>query len=148
MVISTIILLLDNRFKTTIYLLPILYLVSNCLALILQRQSEDVKHEEWSFKKYRQLVYERSLLEGDYYAFCVLFAPNVAYLLLIYTPIFVVMRWLNLDYRLDMNESLQFEEGIESVFVTVLMAGIFFFILHTRELSRFFQQRNVVKKES
>ena len=63
--------------------------------------------EKWSFKKFRQITYERTLIEGDYYSFIVLFSPNVYYAMFIYTPVFIVIRWMQFDYRYDLNDEMQ-----------------------------------------
>ena len=103
--ISVIILLLNSRFKTTLYLLPVLYIIAMTIHVMLSKQhGKELNDEGWSFKKFRQLTYERTLLEGDYYAFIILFSPSFVFCALIYTPIFVVIRWINLDYRYDMSD--------------------------------------------
>ena len=108
MVISIVILLLNSRFTSTIYLLPILYLISNIMHITLAKQNGDeLNLEKWSFKKFRQITYERTLIEGDYYSFIILFSPNVYYAMFIYTPVFIVIRWIQLDYRYDLNDEMQ-----------------------------------------
>ena len=101
--------LLNSRFKATVYLLPVLYIISNVMHITLAKQHGDkLNAEKWSFKKHIQLVYERTLLEGDFYAFMILFSPNIFFCVFIYTPVFTVIRWMQLDYRYDMDDEIQF----------------------------------------
>ena len=130
--------------KFFVYLLPFLFFCMKLVELASHRayldDSESIS-DEMTLKKHRILSFEALLAFTTYLLSVLMFSPDLAITLFVYTPIFIAARVTQLILRYDMTDKDNLLWYTEEMTMMIVMTSLLFYIYHSTELENFFKSQ-------
>ena len=129
-----------------IYLLPFEFLTIYS-TILLGMKIDDYEGAVWNFEKHYHLMLERLGLFLCYIIFNEIYSPSLLFSACTYCPIYTMGALIHSYLRYDMTNEQVFKLNIACIVLFACLGIGFFYMSQMRELSRFFQQQTIIKKE-
>ena len=129
-----------------VYLLPLQLLVIYSSMIVTTMTREPIG-DEWTFEKHSQLTTEVVLIQLTLLIYTMMFSPSLLFTVCVYFPIYIGCTLIQMSMRYDMTNGTVLKFNIAQVVTFALEGTVFFYLSQMRELSRFFQQQTLNRKE-